>query len=76
MWVDVVGESAGRCGPEVGKEFVFGVARDDRKGKFLKDRSRRGGRRDDGDGGFDNGRWEILDGDVREGDTVDYFLEL
>ena len=74
--VDVVGEGAGRGGPEVGEELVFGVAGDNREGEFRKDRSRWGGRGNDGDGGFDNGGREILNGDVRKGNTVDYFLEL
>ena len=76
MWVDVVGEGAGRGSPEVREELVFGVEGDDREGEFLEDRSRRGGRGDDGNGGFDNGGWEILDGDVREWDAVDDFFEL
>ena len=43
MWVDVVGESAGRCSPEMRKKLVFGVTRDDRKRELREDRSRRGG---------------------------------
>ena len=76
MWVDVVGESARRCSPEVGEKLVFGVVRDDRKRELLEDGSGRGGRGNDSDGGFNDGGWKVLDRDVREGDTVDYFFEL
>ena len=74
--VDVVGEGAGRGGPEVWEELVFSVEGDDREGELLKDRSRRGRRGDDGDGGFDNGGREVLNRDVREWDTLNDFLEL
>ena len=74
--VDVVGEGTGRGGPEVREELVFGVEGDDREGEFLEDRSRRGGRGDDGNGGFDNGGREVLDWDIRKGDAVDDFLKL
>ena len=74
--VDVVGEGAGRGGPEMGEKLVFGVEGDDGERKFLEDRSGRGWRRYDGDGGLDNSGWEVLDWDVREGDAVDDFLEL
>ena len=74
--VDVVGEGAGRGGPEVWEELVLGVEGDDRKGEFLEDGSGRSGRGDDGDGGFDNGGREVLDGDVREWNAVNDFLEL
>ena len=76
MRVDVVGEGARRGGPEVREELVLGVERDDREGEFLEDRSRRGGRGDNSDGGFDNGGREVFDWDIRKGDTVDDFLEL
>ena len=76
MGVDVVGEGTGRGGPEVREELVLGVEGDDRKREFLEDRSGRSGRGDNGDGGFDNGGREILDGDIREWDAVDNFLEL
>ena len=76
MRVDVVGKGARRGGPQMREEFVLGVEGDDREGEFLEDRSGWGGRGDDGDGGFDNGRREILDGDVRKGDTFDNFFEL
>ena len=76
MRVDVVGEGAGRGGPEVGEEFVFCVKGDDGEGEFLRDRSRRGGRGDDSDGCFDDGRWEILNWDVHKWDTLDDFLKL
>ena len=74
--MDVVGEGAGRGGPEVGEELVFGVAGDDREGEFRKDRSRWGGRGNDGDRGFDYGGREIFNRDVRKGDSVDNFFEL
>ena len=76
MGVNVVGEGTRRGGPEVREELVFSIEGDNREGEFLEDRSRRGGRGDDGNGGFDNSGWEILDGDVREWDAVDDFLEL
>ena len=76
MGVDVVGKGAGRGGPEMREELVLGVEGDDGEGEFLEDRSRRGGRGDNGNRGFDNGGREILDGDVREWDAVDDFLEL
>ena len=76
MGVNVVGKGTGRGDPEMREELVLGVKRDDGEGEFLEDRSRRGGRGDDGDGGFNNGGREVLDGDVSEGDTVDNFLEL
>ena len=74
--VNVVGEGAGKGGPEMWEELVFGVERDDGEGEFLEDRSGWGGRGDDSDGGFDNGGQEIFNRDVREWDTVDNFLEL
>ena len=74
--VNVVGKGAGRGGPEMGEELVFGVEGDDREGEFLEDRSGRGRRWDDGDGGFDNGRWEIFDWDIHKGDAVNDFLKL
>ena len=74
--VDVVGEGAGRGGPEVWEELVLRVEGDDREGEFLGDRSGRGGRGDSGDEGFDDGGWEILNRDIREWDAVDDFLEL
>ena len=74
--VDVVGKGARGGDPEMWEELVLGVERDDRKGEFLEDGSGWGGRRDDGDRGFDNGGREVLNGDVREGNTIDNFLEL
>ena len=74
--VDVVGKGAGRGGPEVGEELVFGVERDNREGEFLKGRSRRGGRGNDCDGGFDDGGREILNRDIREWNAVNDFLKL
>ena len=76
MWVNVVGEGARRGNPKVGEELVLGIERDDGEGEFLKNRSGWGGRRDDGDGGFNNGGREILNWDIRERDAVDDFLEL
>ena len=74
--VDVVGEGARRSGPKVREELVLSVEGDDREGEFLEDRSGWGGQRNDGDGGFDNGRREVLNWDVRERDTVNDFFEL
>ena len=74
--VNVVGEGARRGDPEVWEELVLGVEGDDRKGELLEDRSGWGGRRNDGDGGFNDSGREILDWDVRKRDSVDDFLEL
>ena len=76
MRVDVIGKGAGRGGPEVWEELVFGVEGNDGKGELLEDRSGWGRRGDNGDGGFNNGGRETFNRDVREGDTVDNFLEL
>ena len=76
MQMDVVGEGAGRGSPEVREELVLGIEWDDREGEFLKNRSRRGGRGEDGNGGFNDGRWEVFNWDVRERDTVNDFFEL
>ena len=76
MRVDVVGKSARRGGPEVGEELVLGVERDDREGEFLKSRGGWGGRGDDGDGCFNDGRREVFDRDVREWNALDNFFEL
>ena len=76
MGVDVVGKGAGRGGPKVREELVLVVERDDREGKFLEDGSGRGGRRDDGDGGFDDSGREVLNRDVRKWDAINDFLEL
>ena len=74
--VDVVGEGARRGGPEVGEELVLGVEGDDREGEFLRDRSGRGGRGNDGNGCFNDGRQEVFNGDVCEWDAIDNFFEL
>ena len=74
--VDVVGEGAGRCSPEVREEFVLSVEGDDREGEFLKDGSRWGRRGNNGNGGFNDGRGKVFYWDVREQDAVDNFLEL
>ena len=74
--VDVVGEGTGGGGPEVWEELVLGVEGDDRKGELLEDGCGRGGRGDNGDGCFDDGRGEVLNWDVRKWDTFDDFLEL
>ena len=74
--VDVVGEGTRRGDPEVREELVLGVEGDDRKGEFLEDGGGWGGRRNDSDGGFDNGGREVLNWDIRKRDTVDDFLEL
>jgi hypothetical protein len=41
-----------------------------------KDGSRQSRGRDDGDGSFSDGWWEVFYGDVSEGDSLDDFLEL
>ena len=74
--MDIVGKGARRGGPEVGEELVFGIEGDDGEMEFLEDRSGQGGRGDDGNGGFDNGRGEVLYRDVREWNTVNDFFEL
>ena len=74
--VDVVGEGARGGDPEMWEEFVLSVEGDDRKGEFLENGSGRGGRGNDGDGCFNDGGREVLNGDVCEGDTVDDFLKL
>ena len=74
--VDVVGKGTGRCSPEMGKELVFCVERNDRKGELPEDRSRWGGRGDNSNGGFDDSRWEVLNWDIREWNAVDNFFKL
>ena len=76
VWVNVVGKGAGRGSPEVGEELVLGVERDDREGEFLRDRSGRSGRGNDGDGCFNDGGREVFNGDVREWDAINNFLKL
>ena len=76
MGVDVVGEGTGGSGPEVREELVLGIKRDDREGELLEDRGGQGGRGDNSDKGFNDGRWEILDWDIREWDAVNNFLKL
>ena len=76
MGVDVVGEGAGRGGPEVGEELVLGVERDNGEREFLKDRSRRGGRGNDGDRCLDDSRQEVFNRDIHEWDTVNDFFKL
>ena len=73
MGVDVVGEGTRRGGPKVWEELVFGVEGNDGKWEFG---GRWGGRGDNGNGCFDNGRGEVLNWDVRKWDTFDDFLEL
>ena len=74
--MDVVSEGAGRGGPKMWEELVFGVKGNDGKRELLKGRSGWDGRGNDSDGGFDNGRQEVLYWDIREWNTVDDFLEL
>ena len=42
MWMDVIGKSAGRCGPEVREKLMLGIEGDDREGELLGDGSGRG----------------------------------
>ena len=76
MGVDVVGKGTGRGGPEMREELVLGVERDNREGEFLEHRSGWGGRRDDGDRGFNDGGGKILNRDIREWDAADDFFKL
>jgi hypothetical protein len=57
----------------VGEELGF---RGDGERKVGEDGSGRGRRGDDSDWGFNDGRREILEGDVSEGDSFDNFFEL
>ena len=74
--VDIIGKGTGGCSPKMWEKFVLSVEGDDREGELLEERSRWSGRGDNGNGGFDNGRQEVLNWDVRKWDTVDDFLEL
>ena len=74
--MNIVSKGAGRGGPKVREELVLSVEGDNREGEFLKNRSGWGRRRDNGDGGFDNCRWEVLNWDIHEQDTIDDFLKL
>jgi hypothetical protein len=65
--------SAGWGGEEMGEELGF---RGNGEWKVGEDRSGRGRGGDDGDGSFNNGRREILEGDVGKGNSFDDFLEL
>jgi hypothetical protein len=73
--VRVVGDGSGtqQGSEEVREELGF---RGDREWKVGKDGSRWGGRGNNGDGGFNNGRREIFYGDVCEGNSLDNFFEL
>jgi hypothetical protein len=73
VWV--VGDSGGtrRGGEEVREELSF---RGDRERKIGKDGSWWGGRGNGGNGSFDDGRREIFNGDVGEGNSLDNFFEL
>ena len=76
MGVNVIGKRTGRGSPEMWEELMLGIEGDDREGEFLEDGGGWGGRRNDSDGGFDNGRWEVLNWDVCEWDAVDDVLKL
>jgi hypothetical protein len=73
--VRVVGNSsgAGQGGEEMGEELGF---RGDREREVGENMSGQGGRGNDGDRGFNNRRWEVLDGDVGEGNSLDNFFKL
>jgi hypothetical protein len=73
--VGVIGDGGGtgRGDEEVRKKLGF---RGDGEWEVGEDRSGQGRRGDDGDGCFNDGRWEVFDGDVGEGDSFDNFLEL
>jgi hypothetical protein len=67
------GSSTGWGSKEIREELGF---RGNGEWKVGEDRSGRGGGGDDGNGGFNDGRREILDGDVGEGNLFDNFFEL
>jgi hypothetical protein len=67
------GSGAGWGSEEVGEELSF---RGDREWEVGEDRGRQGGGGDDGDGGFNDGRWEILDRDISKWDSLDGFFIL
>jgi hypothetical protein len=73
--VRVVGDGggAGRGGEEVREELSF---RGDGEREVGEDGSGRGRGGDDSDRGFNDGRREVLEGDVGEGDSFDNFFEL
>jgi hypothetical protein len=73
VWVVSDGGGAGRGGEEVREELSFWS---DREWEVRENGSGQGGRVNGSDGGFNNGRWEVLDGDVGEGDSFDNFFEL
>ena len=55
---------------------MLGIEGNNREREFLMDRSRQCGRWDDGNEGFDNSRWEVLDQDIRKWDVINDFLKL
>jgi hypothetical protein len=73
--VRVVGDGGGtrRGGEEVREELGFQGYGERKVGE---DRSGQSGGGDDGDRSFNDGRWEVLDRDVSEGDSLDNFFEL
>jgi hypothetical protein len=71
--VAVVGGGARWGGEEVWEELSFVEAGKQEDGEDGSGRTWGG---DTGDGGFCDGRWEVFDRDVSEGDAVDYVLEL
>jgi hypothetical protein len=73
MWVVSNGGGARWGSEEVGEELGFWG---DGERKVGEDRSGQGGGGDDGNGGFNDGRREVFDGDVGEGDSLDNFFEL
>jgi hypothetical protein len=73
--VRVVGDGSGtrQGGEEVREELGF---RGYGERKVGEDRSGQSGGGDNGDRSFNDGWWEVLDGDVSEGDSLNNFFEL
>jgi hypothetical protein len=73
--VRVVGDSSGARwgGKKVREELSF---RSDGEREVGDDRSGWGWGGDDGNRSFNNGWWEILDGDIGKGDLLNDFLKL
>jgi hypothetical protein len=73
VWVVSDGGGIGWGGEEVREELGF---RSDREWEVRENGSGWGRRGNNGDGGFNDGRREVLDGDVGEGDSFNNFFKL
>jgi hypothetical protein len=73
VWVVSNGGGAGRGSEEVGEELGFWG---DGERKVGEDGSGQGRGGDDGDGGFNDGWWEVLVRDVSKRDSFDNFFKL